>query len=123
MARDLLAVEEKDRDLEQVACLEIGVVFHVQLEKLEGGSEADPLYHRPHLLAEMTARSADQAQDVQRAVGARPSAGTGTVRRRRVAMPAPTTIDTIVSWTRSPVRSGWMPIQATSGKGTGRGGR
>ena len=123
IARDLLALEKQDRDLEKVASFEVGVVQDIELEKLERTAAQDPLDHGAHLLAEMAAGLADEGQRPQGWVRERLSAATGTPRRRSVAMPAPITIDTMVSWTRRPVRSGWIPRKATSGKGTGRGGR
>lgn len=121
--RELLPFKKQHRDLEEVTLLEIGVIANVQLDETEAASPQDMDHDVAHLLAEMAARFAEQGEGVagRRAQEAeRPRAG---VRRRSVDRPAPTMIDTIVSWTRRPVRSGWMPIHGTSGKGTGRGGR
>ena len=124
IAGDLLALEEEHWDLEDVLLLELGVVADVQLHERKAATSQSALDHLPHLVAEVAFRLADQgehgavdggAQEVERS-------GAGA-RRRRVRTPAPTMIDTIVNCTSRPVRSGWMPIQGTSGKGTGRGGR
>src|SRR5262245_34900379 len=122
MARDLALPHEQDRNLEHVAPFEDGVVAHVLLDDRRGEGRRDPLQERLHVLAEVAVRLADESEDEGH--GPQPALGaSASGRRTQGRSPAPTTTSTIASWTRRPVRSGWMPSHGISGKATGRGAR
>lgn len=107
MAGDLPAFEQKHGDLEDVPLLEIGVLTDVQLDQGKVAAAQHPHDHVPHLVAEGTLGLADQREDGTVVGGAQEVVRSGAgPRRRKVMRPAPTMIDTIVSWTRRPVRSG-----------------
>jgi hypothetical protein len=110
--------EEQYRDLEQVQALEARVVAHVPLLDLQAEARGDVLRHGAQLVTEMTVRLAEESEGTQRLASA-----AGPWERKKVATAPAATMATMRSWTTRPLRSGWMPIQGTSGKGIGRGGR
>ena len=118
--RHLALAEQQHRDVEQVEPLRLGVVAHVLLDERGPELGQDGRGHRAHRVAEMAVRLAQQRQARARH-RARRSSTAGL--RASVTTPAPAMTATMVSWTSSADRSGWIPIHGTSGNGTGRGGR
>lgn len=117
--------EEQHGDVEQVASLHLRVFAHVALYEPKAASLKDGQQRVSHLVAEMAVGLAQQYEGRGSGTAHRDVArlrqGAAIGRRRRARRPAPRTTRTIVSWTTRLVRSGWMPIQGTSGKETGRG--
>jgi hypothetical protein len=119
MPGDLRLPEEKDGDLQAEPSLEVRITRDVLLLEEDPVAE-DPLDLGRHLTAEMAPGFGEEREDRDAQRG---FSGEGAPRRLNACTPAAAVTRRIVSWTRSPVRSGWIPIQLTSGKGTGRGGR